>query len=138
MADLTRDEFEAAVARGEALMRGPRAERAHFDAGRNRIIVRLTTGVEIGLAPDDVEGLQNASPVDLKTIEIEASGLGIRFPRLDADLYVPALLDGILGSKTWMAARLGASGGRVRSKAKAAASRKNGRKGGRPRKHVAA
>src|SRR5258707_11753028 len=98
MADLTKDEFEAAVARGKALMRGPRAERAHFDAERNRIIVRLTTGVEIGLVPRDVEGLQNASPRDLKTIEIEASGLGIRFPKLDADLYVPALLDGILGS----------------------------------------
>jgi hypothetical protein len=138
MADLTKDEFETAVARGDALMRGPRAERAHFDAGRNRIIVRLTTGVEIGLVPSDVEGLQDASTSDLKVIEIEASGLGIHFPRLDADLYVPALLDGILGSKTWMAARLGASGGRVRSAAKAAASRKNGRKGGRPRKSDAA
>jgi hypothetical protein len=61
-------------------------------------------------------------------------GLGIRFPRLDADLYVPALLERVLGSKSWMAARLGAAGGQVRGGAKAAASRDNGRRGGTPRK----
>ena len=115
-------------------MQGPRAKSAHYDAGRNRVIVRLTTGIEIGFAPRDVEGLQDASADDLKAIEVEAFGLGIHFPRLDADLYVPALLDGVLGSRRWMAARLGAAGGRRRSIAKAAASRENGKHGGRPRK----
>jgi hypothetical protein len=52
----------------------------------------------------------------------------------DADIYVPALLRGVFGSKHWMAAHLGANGGKVRSGAKAAASRENGRKGGRQRK----
>ena len=91
-------------------MSGPRAESAHYDAGRNRVIIRLTTGVEIGFAPRDVEGLQQASVADLRAIEVEAFGLGIHFPALDADLYVPALLEGVLGSKRWMAARLGAAG----------------------------
>ncbi len=134
MVELTREQFEAAKARGDARMRGPRAESAHYDAGRNRIIVRLTTGVEIGFSPRDVEGLQQASTDDLKAIEVEAFGLGIHFPTLDADLYVPALLEGVLGSQRWMAARLGAAGGRTRSVAKAAASRENGKRGGRPRK----
>lgn len=136
MAELTHDEFEAAKARGEARMQGPRAESAHYDAGRNRVIVRLTTGVEIGLVPRDVEGLQTASADDLKVIEVEALGLGIHFPRLDADLYVPALLEGILGSRRWMAARLGAAGGATKTAARAAASRENGKLGGRPRKVV--
>jgi predicted component of type VI protein secretion system len=95
MVELTTEQFETARARGEARMRGPRAESAHYDAGRNRIIVRLTTGVEIGFAPRDVEGLQAASTDDLKAIEVEAFGLGIHFPTLDADLYVPALLEGV-------------------------------------------
>jgi hypothetical protein len=138
MGEMTKEEFEIAKARGEERMRGPRAETAHYEAGRNRIIVRLTTGIEIGFAPRDVEGLQHASLEDLKTIEVEAFGLGIRFPTLDADLYVPALLEGALGSKRWMAARLGAAGGRARSPAKAAASRENGKRGGRPRKIAAA
>jgi len=47
---------------------------------------------------------------------------------------MPALLEGVLGSKSRMAARLGGAGGRVRSRAKAAASRDNGKRGGRPRK----
>jgi Protein of unknown function (DUF2442) len=134
MGELTLEEFARAKARGEARMRGPRAESAHYDAGRNRVIVRLTTGVELGLAPRDVEGLQHASADDLKVIEVEAFGLGIRFPKLDADLYVPALLEGVLGSKRWMAAQLGAAGGRTRSAAKATASRENGKRGGRPRR----
>lgn len=130
MAELTAEEFEAAVARGKARMRGPRAESAHYDAGRNRVVVRLTTGVEIGFAPRDVEGLQHASAEDLKSIEVEAFGLGIHFPTLDADLHVPALLKGVLGSKRWMATRPGATGGRVRGRAKAGAFRENGKRGG--------
>ncbi len=137
MVELTTEEFETAKARGETRMRGPRAESAHYDAGRNRVIVRLTTGVELGFAPRDVEGLEHASVDDLKVIEVEAFGLGIHFPKLDANLYVPALLEGALGSKRWMAAQLGAAGGRTRSAAKAAASRKNGKRGGRPRRGAA-
>src|SRR4051794_20463623 len=137
MAELTHQEFAAAKARGEERLRGPRAESAYYDAKRDRVIVRLTTGIEVGFAPCEAEGLENASPDDLAEIEVEAFGLGIHFPRLDADLYVPALLEGVLGSKSWMAARLGAAGGRVRSSAKAAASRDNGKRGGRPRKSAA-
>lgn len=134
MAEPTTEAFEAAKARGDARLRGPRAESAHYDAGRNRVIVRLTTGVELGFVPRDVEGLQHASVQDLKAVEVEALGLGIHFPTLDADLYVPALLEGVLGSKRWMAAQLGAAGGRIRSAAKTAASRENGKRGGRPSK----
>src|SRR4051812_26993381 len=130
MAELTQQEFAAAKARGGERLRGPRAESAHYDAERDRVIVQLSTGIEIGFAPCDAEGLQNASRDDLAEIEVEAFGLGIHFPRLDADLYVPALLEGVLGSKGWMAARLGAAGGRVRSSAQAAASRQNGQRGG--------
>jgi hypothetical protein len=137
MVELTTAEFAAAKARGEARMRGPRAASAHYDAGRNRVIVRLTTGVELGVAPHDVEGLRHASIEDLKVIEVEAFGLGIHFAKFDADLYVPALLQGVLGSKRWMAAQLGSAAGRAHSPAKAAASRENGKRGGRPRKLAA-
>ena len=134
MAELTTEQFEAAKARGEELLQGPRAESAHYDAERDRVIVRLTTGVEIGFAPGDAQGLQQASREDLAAIEVAPFGLGIHFPRLDADFYVPALLQGMLGSRNWMAAQLGAAGGRARSTAKTAASRANGKRGGRPRK----
>ena len=131
MADLTTEEFKTAQALGKERLRGPRAERAHYDARRDRVIVRLTTGVEIGFAPRDAEGLQHATRDDLATIEVEPHGLGIHFPSLDADFYVPALLEGILGSKSWTAAHRGAAEGRVRGNAKAAS--RNSSKN-RPRK----
>jgi len=134
MADLTAEEFETAKARGSARMRAPRAEGARYDAGRNRVIVRLTTGLEIAFSPRDVEALQHATTEDLKTIEVEAFGLGVRFPSLDADLYVPALLKGILGSKRWMEARIAQSRRRLRRPPNTDASCGRGNPGsGRPK-----
>ena len=75
MAELTRQEFAVAKTRGEERLRGPRAESAHYDAERDRVIVRLTTGIEIGFAPHDAEDLQHASRNDLAEIEVEAFGL---------------------------------------------------------------
>jgi len=72
--------------------------------------------------------------LELSKIEISPSGLGIHFPLLDADIYLPALLEGFLGSRRWMAAQMGKAGGKASTKAKAAASRRNGKLGGRPRK----
>ena len=109
MVEPTAAEIEAAIVRGKGRMRGPRAESARYDAGRNRIVVRLTTGVEIGFAPQDAEGLQHASEEDLTAIEVQEFGLGIHFPRLDADIYVPTLLKGALGSKRWMRERRAAA-----------------------------
>ena len=136
MGEFTTEQFEAAQARGAARLQGIRAEAAHYDAERDRVIVRLTNGIELGFAPRSVEGLQDASREDLEIIEVEAFGLGIHFPTIDADLYVPALLEGQPGSRRWMAAQLGAAGGRTRTDAKVAASRKNGKRGGRPRKAI--
>jgi hypothetical protein len=65
---------------------------------------------------------------------IDPPGFGLHFPRLDADLYLPALLEGLLGSKAWAASRMGQAGGKARTPAKQAASRANGRRGGRPQK----
>lgn len=96
--------------------------------------VALSSGVEVAFPPALAEGLAGGSAEDLAIIEVSASGLGLHWPGLDADLYVPALLRGVLGSPGWMAAQLGAAGGRAISPAKAAAARANGCKGGRPRR----
>ena len=90
--------------------------------------------MEVSIPPHLVVVLSDADPADLSAIEISPAGLGLHWPALDADVYVPALLQGVFGSKRWMAAELGAAGGQARSRAKAAAARENGRKGGRPRK----
>jgi hypothetical protein len=114
----------------------PIATAARYDRKADRIILTLSSKVELMFSPKNAQGLEHATPTQLSTIEITPSGYGLHFPKLDADLYVPALLEGFLGSRKWMAARLGAAGGSSRSKPKAAAARSNGSLGGRPRKHA--
>ena len=127
--------FAAANARGRKMLRTtPHAVAARYDEGRDRIVVELSTGTEVAFAPCDAQGLEAATPEDLAEIAIDPPGFGLHFPRLDADLYLPALLEGLLGSKVWAASRMGQAGGKARTPAKQAASRANGRRGGRPRR----
>ena len=102
-----------------------------------RVVVGLNSGMQLAFPVRLAEGLADAAPDDLAEIEISTTGLGLHWPKLDADVYVPALLQGVFGSKQWMAAQLGAAGGKARTKAKIAAARENGLKGGRPRRATA-
>ena len=132
------DEFREATARG-ARMRAtlPVAIDARYDRRIGRIVVSLASGLEVSFAPSAAQGLARAKPADLAVIGISPSGFGLHFPKLDTDIYLPALLEGFLGSRNWMAARLGARGGKAKTKAKVAAARANGKLGGRPRKSAA-
>lgn len=115
-----------------------RAIRAKYDSKTGRIVLDLDTGLSLAFYPAAAEGLSKASARQLAEIEITPSGLGLHWPRLDADIYLPALLDGLLGTKKWAAAKLGTAGGSARSRAKSASARENGKRGGRPRKIAAA
>ncbi len=131
---ITEEAFAEAERRMATAQEATRAVTARFDRRTSRVVVRLSSGVEITVPVGLVEGLTGASKDDLSEIEISPAGLGLHWPKLDADLYVPGLLQGIFGSKRWMAQQLGSMGGQARTAAKAASSRENGRKGGRPRK----
>lgn len=132
--DITRANWRAA----ERRKLQPRAVTAKFDRTQGKVVVELSTGLTIAFRPRDAQGLEKASPAELSPIEISPSGFGLHFPRLEADLYLPALLEGFFGSRKWAAAQLGARGGKARSAAKASAARVNGALGGRPRKRQSA
>jgi len=130
-----RDNFEVASRRTKELQATiPRAVSARYDRRSGHVVVHLTSKLIVSFSPRDAQGLEDARATQLDEIEISPSGYGIYFPKLDADIYVPVLLEGLLGSKKWMASRLGQIGGQSRSRAKKKASRVNGRLGGRPRK----
>ncbi|MPY76407.1 MAG: DUF2442 domain-containing protein [Alphaproteobacteria bacterium] len=132
---VSRKAFKDATARAEERRaEGPTAVAARYIRATRRISVTLDTDIEVIFSADRAQGLAQARPADLSDIEITPSGLGLHFPKLDADIYLPALLEGVLGSRSWMAASLGKKGGSSRSRAKATASRNNGKLGGRPRK----
>src|SRR6266850_6702605 len=129
-----RDEFDRANARAvHRITTTPTVVTARYDPHTDRVIISLSNGLEVSFPAHEVQGLETATAADLEQIEINPPGFGLHFPTLDADLYVPALLQGVFGSERWMAARLGARGGKSRTTAKVAASRKNGKLGGRPR-----
>ena len=128
---LDRD-LAAARARGRAALRkGPLAVDVRLRGGK--IVISLNTGAEISFPPSLAQGLTGASRADLSDVVIEAKGLTLHWPKLDADFYVPALARGVLGNREWMS-RIGRAGGLSKSEAKAKAARANGAKGGRPRK----
>lgn len=133
--DISDTTFEAANRRGATKKAAfPPAVAVRYDRRISRIVISLASGLQIAFAPRDVQGLENAHPADLIDAEISPSGLGVYFPKLDADLYIPALLEGFLGSKRWMASQMGKVGGKVSTDAKTAAARENGKLGGRPKK----
>ena len=135
----TRERVNIANQRGkEVLSSFPLAIGARYDKRSGRVVIQLNTRLDVAFRPQDAQGLETARPSQLESIEISPSGLGIHFPALDADIYLPALLEGFLGSKSWIASQLGKSGGRSRSTAKASAAKRNGQLGGRPRKKAAA
>ncbi len=132
---ISHKEFLAATRRARRMQAAtPMAVNAQYNKKANRIVVSLSTKVELMFNPVDAQGLEDATPAQLSEIEISPSGFGLHWPQLDADLWVPGLLEGAMGSRKWMAARLGAQGGKARSLAKRTAARANGALGGRPRK----
>lgn len=132
---ITDEEIEAATRRGEASRaEHPQAIGARYDSARGLVEIALANGAFFSFPPRLAHALQGATSVQLKDVEIVGAGTGLHFPVLDADLYIPALLEGVFGSKAWMAARMGQQGGLARTDRKAAAARANGKLGGRPRK----
>ncbi len=67
-----------------------------------------------------LQKLERAKPAGIVEIEISPSGLGLHFRRNDMDLYLPALPEGVFGSRKWMAARTAAAAETPRPEAKEA------------------
>jgi len=132
--DFHREFVEATRDGKEMKASNPTAIAAIYNRKAKRVVVSLSSRVEVMFDPADVQDLEEATPAELEEIEISPSGFSLYFPRVDADINLLNLLEGVLGSRKWMAARLGAQGGKARTNAKATAARANGSLGGRPRK----
>ena len=138
MADVPDAHLKAAEARGRDLLASePRAVSARYDVATGRVHVELASGCAYAFPTQRVEELQGASQAALADIEIDGAGFNLLWRALDADLFVPALVSGIFGTRAFMARARARHAGRAQSPAKAAAARAKGAKGGRPRKALA-
>lgn len=137
MADWAQKELRRSMARAthageEHLAKAPRAVDAYYDARKSRLVVELTNGVILMLPPRLLQGLQSATPAKIAKVELTPFGTGLHWEELDVDLRVAGLASGAFGSKSWMSELARHAGSRTSAR-KAASSRENGKKGGRPR-----
>jgi Protein of unknown function (DUF2442) len=128
--------FAEADRRGTEMMKTePRAISARYDAGSDRIVIELVNGCTLIVPLSNLQDFQNIERDErMADIVVEGLGFNINWPGLNIDLYTPALVAGIFGTKRWMEKALARRAGQAKSPAKAAAARANGAKGGRPRK----
>lgn len=128
-----------AAARKASKTLGPRVVSARYlraseklEVGyENQVILRVPVGLIQDLASRDTA----PSATELSSIEIWGDGYDLHFPRLDAFVHGPALLKGILGTQSWVREHARGLGSSTSAK-KAAAARRNGLKGGRPKKQA--
>jgi len=115
----------------------PRATAARYDRVRKLVVVKLENGALFGVPPRLLQGLEEATSEQLSEVAVSSQGALVVWPKADVAHGVANLLAGVFGAKWWLREHA-ARAGRATSDAKAAAARRNGTKGGRPRKTVAA
>ena len=132
-----RERFASARARGKARAQDASAVvDAHYDADRDTIDLTFRSGGSMMIPRHIIPGLKQEY-ASHEPITISPAGDALSWSSIDIDVYVPGLVERAFGARLFAAAT-GRQGGRRRSKAKAAAAKANGAKGGRPRKRLSA
>jgi hypothetical protein len=127
-------QYAEAKKRGEEKMaHEPQARAVHYDRATKRVIVDLKNGTTFIFPTKLVQGLKEASPQDIEDVRLGPRGAALYWDRIGVDFSLGALMAGIFGTRIWMVEHARKAGS-VRSRAKAAAARANGAKGGRPRR----
>jgi hypothetical protein len=125
-------QIPAARARGaEERRAGLYADDVSYDRRSGRLVLELTNGYQLRIPVSSLPDLADATQAQLAAVELGPEGHSLWFEELDADYSVPGLVLS-LGMR-----EAGRQGGSVTSEAKAEAARKNGARGGRPRKAAA-
>lgn len=135
MVDLTDRQIRAAEARGRKMYETePRASSVTYEPATGKVVLDLVNGCTYAFPARLVQDLVGASDESLGHVELGGAGFNLHWPTLDVDLYVPALVSGVFGTRKWMAGEFARIAGRVGAPAKGAATLSDGAKGRRSRK----
>ncbi|MFC3704639.1 DUF2442 domain-containing protein [Devosia honganensis] len=130
--DFDDKQYQAAVARGNAeRLDRPIPVSVRYEAKPGRIVVEFESGASFMVPTSALQGLAKADPHDLAQVELLGE-TGLHWPSLDIDFTIASLMQGVFGTASFMEAQR--KGGQSRSPEKTAAARRNGLRGGRPRK----
>lgn len=133
-----RERYARARALGQARAQDPSAVvDARYDPDGDSIGLKFGGGGSMAIPRKIIPGLERATESQMEPIIVSPAGDALSWPSLDVDVHVPGLVERAFGTRLFAAAT-GRRGGRRRSKAKAAAAKANGAKGGRPRKRLSA
>jgi hypothetical protein len=131
-----RAQIPAARARERyARQKEPRAVSATYDRVAERIHVDLIDGGQFAVPAWRIPELRRAPVEAVEAVEVSPSGEALHWEHLNADYRVPELLMALIGPTAWKS-ELARVAGRVSSPRKRRAAKRNGAKGGRPRKKL--
>ncbi len=81
----------------------PYALRVEYLESAHILVIHLSTGMRMAIPVENLQGLEAATAEQLRRVEMMGIGYAFFFPDLDADFYVPSLLQGVYGNRRWMA-----------------------------------
>ncbi len=129
------NQIEAAIAlSAEREKTEPKACDVWYDKESKNIVIQFDNGCKFECPVSLLQGVCNLPDDEIIKVKLTPAGWGLTWEDADIDLGVNELVNGIFGTKAWMK-KIAAKGGKSTSEKKKAASRANGKKGGRPRKY---
>jgi len=106
-----------------------------YDRARDAVVLLLRDGRIFGAERTRIPSLAEATPRQLRTLQVTEDGAFLVVPACDLHINVDGLVTRLLeGSPAALRRSAARSAGATTSAAKTAAARRNGRLGGRPRK----
>jgi len=111
------------------------ARAAWYDRARDAVVMLLRDGRIFGAERARIPSLAEATPRQLRTLQVTEDGAFLMVPACDLHINVEGLVTRLLeGSPAALRRSAARSVGAMTSAAKTAAARRNGRLGGRPKK----
>jgi hypothetical protein len=129
-----RERFARARAVGKREVQDPSAvTAARYIRRRDALELEFAGGGTMTIPLEAISELDGAPLSILNAVTVSPAGDALAWRALDVDIYIPGLVEQVFGTRMFAAAN-GQRGGRRTSRAKSAAAKANGAKGGRPRK----